>query len=160
MNYSCRVKAGDKVYINYTGRDTEDLARTLVKEVYPGRRTALPPLYQPEGTAGELMNCTEEQIRLWQRLTEQEMDQMDCYIGVRGGDNVSELADVPADKMNLYETLYSTPVHHGIRVPKTRWVVCAIPTRLWPSFPEPVRRPLRISISRCAIWTIRKWAGL
>ncbi len=56
-----------------------------------------------------------------------EMSQMDCYIGVRGGDNVSELSDVPADKMNLYETLYSTPVHHGIRVPKTRWVVLRYP---------------------------------
>ena len=41
--------------------------------------------------------------------------------------NVSELSDVPADKMNLYETLYSTPVHHGIRVPKTRWVVLRYP---------------------------------
>ena len=46
---------------------------------------------------------------------------------MRGSDNVSELSDVPADKMNLYETLYSTPVHHGIRVPKTRWVVLRYP---------------------------------
>lgn len=29
--------------------------------------------------------------------------------------------------MNLYEKLYSTPVHHGIRVPKTRWVVLRYP---------------------------------
>ena len=34
VNYSCRVKAGDKVYINYTGPSTEDLTRQLVKEVY------------------------------------------------------------------------------------------------------------------------------
>ena len=60
-------------------------------------------------------------------LASREMSQMDCYIGVRGSDNVSELSDVPADKMNLYETLYSTPVHHGIRVPKTRWVVLSYP---------------------------------
>ena len=30
VNYSCRVKAGDKVYINYTGPSTEDLTRQLV----------------------------------------------------------------------------------------------------------------------------------
>ncbi len=29
--------------------------------------------------------------------------------------------------MNLYEKLYSTPVHHDIRVPKTRWVVLRYP---------------------------------
>ena len=105
VNYSCRVKAGDKVYINYTGPSTEDLARQLVKEVY---------------AAGGLPFAH-------YILAAQEMSQMDCYIGVRGSDNVSELSDVPADKMNLYETLYSTPVHHGIRVPKTRWVVLRYP---------------------------------
>ena len=52
---------------------------------------------------------------------------MDCYIGVRGSENVAELSDVPADKLNLYDKLYSTPVHHGIRVPKTRWVVLRYP---------------------------------
>ena len=34
VNYSCKVGKGDKVYINYTGMATEDLARQLVKEVY------------------------------------------------------------------------------------------------------------------------------
>ena len=34
VGYSCGVKQGDKVYINYTGPATEDLARQLVKEVY------------------------------------------------------------------------------------------------------------------------------
>ena len=52
---------------------------------------------------------------------------MDCYIGIRGSSNTSELADVPAEKMKLYEKLYSTPVHHEIRVPKTRWVILRYP---------------------------------
>ena len=34
VNYSCKVGKGDKVYINYTGAATEELARQLVKEVY------------------------------------------------------------------------------------------------------------------------------
>ena len=34
VNYSCTVKPGDKVYINYTGLSTQDLARRLIKEVY------------------------------------------------------------------------------------------------------------------------------
>ena len=57
----------------------------------------------------------------------QEMSQMDCYIGIRGGDNVSEKSDVPAEKLNLYEQYYSTPVHGNIRVPKTKWVVLRYP---------------------------------
>lgn len=56
-----------------------------------------------------------------------EMNRMDCYIGIRGGDNISELSDVPGDKMHLYETLYSAPVHSDIRVAKTKWVVLRYP---------------------------------
>ena len=127
VNYSCRVKSGDKVYINYTGPSTEDLARQLVKEVYAAGGLPFVHYINPKVQREVLLNCTEEQIRIMADLAAQEMSQMDCYIGVRGSDNVSELSDVPADKMNLYETLYSTPVHHGIRVPKTRWVVLRYP---------------------------------
>ena len=75
----------------------------------------------------QLLGCTQEQLALMARLDCEEMSAMDCYIGVRGSDNVSELSDVPAEKMALYERLYSTPVHHDIRVPKTRWVVLRYP---------------------------------
>ena len=36
------------------------------------------------------------------------MEEMDCYVGVRGSDNVSELSDVPSEKMAIYERYYST----------------------------------------------------
>ena len=127
VNYSCRVKAGDKVYNNYTGPSTEDLTRQLVKEVYAAGGLPFVHYINPKVQREVLLNCTEEQLKMMAELASREMSQMDCYIGVRGSDNVSELSDVPADKMNLYETLYSTPVHHGIRVPKTRWVVLRYP---------------------------------
>jgi len=56
------------------------------------------------------------------------MRRADAYIGLRGGDNVSELSDVPPEKMDLYETHHWTPVHLEIRVPATKWVVAR-----WPS---------------------------
>ena len=34
VTYSCHVQKGEKVYIHYIGKDTTDLARQLVKEVY------------------------------------------------------------------------------------------------------------------------------
>jgi aminopeptidase len=62
---------------------------------------------------------------------------MDCYIGVRGSDNVSELSDVPPENMKLYEQYYSTPVHMRIRVPHTKWVVLRYPNASMPSWPIP-----------------------
>lgn len=127
VQYSCKVKEGDKVYINYIGPSTEDLARQLVKEVYAAGGLPFTHYVNPKVQREVLLNCTEEQLKLMARRDAKEMAQMDCYIGVRGSDNVSELSDVPSEKMNLYETLYSTPVHHDIRVPKTRWVVLRYP---------------------------------
>ncbi len=56
------------------------------------------------------------------------MKQMQAYIGVRGSANISEFAQVPQEKMKLYQELLLTPVHFQTRVPKTKWVVLRWPT--------------------------------
>ena len=127
VNYSCKVKEGEKVYINYIGRDTEDLAKAIVREVYKAKGRPFVHYISNEVLREVLINCDEEQLRIMAETDAKEMSQMDCYIGVRGADNVSELSDVPQEKMKLYDKLYQTPVHHEIRVPKTRWVVLRYP---------------------------------
>ncbi len=128
VEYSCWVQPGEKVYVHYTGMDTEDLARQVVKEVY--RAGGLPFAHFTDTRMERelLLGCTEEQLKLKAQVDSLEMSRMDCYIGIRGGDNLSELSDVPGEKLSLYSTLYTTPVHHGIRVPKTKWVVLRYPS--------------------------------
>ena len=82
---------------------------------------------EPEIQREVLLHATKEQMELMAAADALQMGKMDCFIGVRGSDNVSELADVPAERMSLYEKYYSTPVHHKIRVLKTRWVVLRYP---------------------------------
>lgn len=127
VNYSCKVKKGDKVYIHYIGEATEDLARQLVKEVYAAGAMAFPHYTNHKVQRELLLGVTEEQLQIMADIGCMEMKQMDCYIGVRGTDNISELADVPPEKIALYDKMYATPVHHGIRVPNTRWVVLRYP---------------------------------
>ena len=127
VNYSCGVKEGDKVYIHHIGKDTKDLARQLVKDVYAAKGIPFVHYTEPQVQREVLLHATKEQMELMAEVDSLEMSKMDCYIGVRGSDNVSELSDVPADRMALYDTYYQTPVHHGIRVPKTRWVVLRYP---------------------------------
>ena len=128
VNYSMEVKPGDKVYIQYVGEPTEELARQLVKEVYEAG--GLPfPHYNPQRVLREvLLSCTKEQLELMAEIDRREMEQMDCYVGVRGSENVTELSDVPAEKMQMYEKYYQTPVHRDTRVKKTRWVVMRYPS--------------------------------
>ena len=127
VSYSCRVSRGDKVWIHYIGRETKELAKALVREVYEAGGIPFPRSEDPELQREMLLHATEEQMKLLAAADGLMMEQMDCYIGIRGSDNVSELSDVPAERMKLYETYYSNPVHHEIRVPKTRWVVLRYP---------------------------------
>lgn len=127
VNYSCQVKQGDKVYIHYTGESTRPLAKELVKAVYEAGGLPFIHYTDPQLQRLQIMNCTEEQMKLMAEVDSLEMSNMDCYIAVRGSDNISELSDVPQERMAIYERCYMTPVHHGIRVPKTRWVVLRYP---------------------------------
>lgn len=127
VNYSMEVKKGDKVYIHYIGESTEDLARQLVKEVYEAGGIPFPHYTSQRIQREVLLHCTEEQLKLMAEIDGGEMDRMDCYVAVRGSENVAELSDVPSDKMKLYDILYSTPVHHERRVKNTRWVVLRYP---------------------------------
>lgn len=127
VEHSCRVQKGEKVYINYVGYETKPLARQIIKEVYEKGGIPFPHFVDPQVEREVLLNCTKEQLQLMAEIDGKEMSEMDCYIGIRGGENVSEKSDVPAEKLNLYEQYYSTPVHGDIRVPKTKWVVLRYP---------------------------------
>ncbi|MGI8957045.1 MAG: aminopeptidase [Chthoniobacterales bacterium] len=54
------------------------------------------------------------------------MKKMDAYIAIRGSNNISELADVPIDKMKLVAKKFRPVQDH--RVQKTKWVVLRWPT--------------------------------
>ncbi len=127
VQYSCEVKKGDKVYVHYIGGSTRDLARALIKEVYAAGGVPFVHFTDPMVQREILLNCSKEQLELMAEKDAKEMSMMDCYIGVRGTDNVSELADVPSDKMELFDVLYQNEVHGKIRVPKTRWVILRYP---------------------------------
>jgi aminopeptidase len=127
VNYSMAVKEGDKVYVHYVGDSTKELARQIVKEVYKVGGLPFPHFTDQTMQREVLLSCSEAQIKIMGEVDAKEMAEMDCYVGIRGTDNVSELADVPSDNMELYEKFYSTPVHHDIRVAKTRWVVLRYP---------------------------------
>ena len=96
VHHSCRVQQGEKVYINYTGYETKDLARQIIKEVYEAGGLPFPHFIDPQVEREMLLNCTKEQLELMAEIDGKEMSEMDCYIGIRGGANVSEKADVPA----------------------------------------------------------------
>lgn len=127
INYSCRLKAAEKVLISSGGFECLNLVKALIKEAY--NVGAIPFVeFNHNGIQRELlMNTSKEQLDIWADVDARRMEQMDAFIGIGAQANNSELADVPAEKMQLYSKLYSQKVHQEIRLNK-KWVVLRYPT--------------------------------
>ena len=128
INYSCALKKGEKVLIEAKGIDYM-LVNALVKEAYAVGAIPFVEIFDNRVTRELLLGQTEEQVKLRAKWGCERMSQMDAYIGIRGGENCNELADVPEGKMQMESKYYSHPVHHEIRVKKTKWVVLRYPNQ-------------------------------
>ena len=126
INYSCALKKGEKLLIEASGVDYP-LVNELIKRAY---KIGAYPIYSLKDNRVQrelLMGVTKEHCSLMAKFDKARMSEMDAYIGIRGGNNTYELSDVPNAKTELYSKFYSHPVHHDIRVAKTKWVVLRYP---------------------------------
>ncbi len=123
--YSCDLKAGERVLIEYEGQESLPLVRQLIKDVY--RLGGRPFVLAREASVLReiLMEADAEQMRLLFDWELAQMEAMDAYIGIRGNANIAELADVPTKQMNFYYKL-SQPVVER-RVYETKWVILRYP---------------------------------
>lgn len=128
INYSCELKRGEKVLIEANGVHTE-MINALIKEAYNQGAYPFVQLMNSRIRRAILMGLTKEYADLWAEFDSYRMERMDAYIGLRGGLNSMELCDVPEEKMRLMSKYYSHPVHHGLRVKNTNWVVLRWPTQ-------------------------------
>ena len=126
VNYSVAAKKGDKVLIEATDVNTV-LVTELIKAVYEAGAYPFVEVYKGKVNAALISGTSEEHCKLMADYALHRMEQMDCYIGVRGNENAFDMSGVPSDKMEMYKRIYSYPVHHETRVNKTRWVVLRWP---------------------------------
>jgi aminopeptidase len=127
VNYSVKVKPGEKILIDMIGAERE-LAKCLIEEVHTQGGYPFVELSDKSILRSMLTSITEEQLELWRDLDLNRMSQMDGYIAVRSGDNVNEMSDVPGNKNDMYQRLHYKPVHLEQRVKKTKWVVLRYPS--------------------------------
>ncbi len=125
INYSCRVKKNDPVLIDVTDIPDE-MAVELLRAVRAAGGTPLIDVRHSRVTREVLRGTDDRHAALVRELELARMKKVQCYIAIRGSDNMSENADVPSDRMSLYSKIIR-PVLDW-RVNKTRWVVLR-----WPS---------------------------
>lgn len=128
VDYSCALKKGEKVLIEAKGVDYM-LVNEIVKRVYKVGAFPFVEMYDNRVSRELLLGETEEYAKLKAKYDGYRMAEMDAYIGIRGGENCNEFSDVPEKNMKAESEFYSHPVHHELRVKKTKWVVLRYPNQ-------------------------------
>ena len=126
VEYSTHLRAGEAVLI-----EAFDLAEGLVLDLVEATQAVgAIPIVAVRSQAvirSQLLRATEDQLRLQGELELHQMERVQAYVGLRAAHNAAELADVPADRMELFQRLVAQPVHLDYRVNHTRWVVLRYP---------------------------------
>ena len=125
VNISLKIKEKEHVLIHAIGNDTVDMARALVKEVYKVGAYPHVELLNRSVSRELMMGYTEEQLKVMEEYQLNQMKMMDAYIGVSSTDNMYELSDVPADKMNMSNRILNSVLRE--RVDNTKWVILRWP---------------------------------
>ncbi|MBP1999323.1 aminopeptidase [Paenibacillus shirakamiensis] len=126
VGYSVNVQPGENVLVEMIGTE-RDLVNAILEEVAHRGGHAFVQLTDRKVQRSILKYANREQIQTWADQDVSRMKQMDCYIGIRAGENVNELADVPDENMKLFNSIYNHAVHSEQRVKHTKWVVLRYP---------------------------------
>ena len=125
VEYSIRLKRNEAVLIE--GFDIPDeMTIALIRATRRAGGVPFAQVYNARVTRALALEASDRQLNLMASHELARMKKMDAYIAVRGSNNITELSDVPVDKMKLIAKKMQ-PVQDQ-RVKKTKWVVLRWPT--------------------------------
>ncbi len=125
VRYSTSLKKGEKILIDL--HDVPDaIGLALIREVRAKGALPFIRIHQNRITREMLKGAEDRQYEILTKHLLAEMKEMDAYIAIRGGNNIAENSDVPADRMRLAMSHMRPVLDH--RVKKTKWCVLR-----WPS---------------------------
>lgn len=126
IHYSVELKPGEKILIENFGNEVP-LTRALIREAYKAGGVPYISIKNHELLRVLLSECNEEQMKEMASFEIARMKEMQAYIGLRAGENISEMGGVPSEKMRIYMQNYSRPLHSDVRVKNTKWCVMRYP---------------------------------
>ena len=124
VRYSTATKRGENVLIELFDVP-EEVGIALIREVRAVRATPFINIHNAKISREMARGATEDQYASIARTAMQQMKSMDCYIAIRGSNNVNELSDVAAKKMQMLSSKMRPVLNE--RVNKTRWCVLRWP---------------------------------
>ncbi|WP_166238716.1 aminopeptidase [Paenibacillus turpanensis] len=127
LNYSVRLQPGEKLLIDLIGLKDHEVAKCFIEEAYAIGAQPFVHIQDPSLNRSLYMKAGEEQYKKQAEFDLYRMKQMDAYVAVRSGDNVSELSDVPEKQMQAFLSFAQRPVYDE-RINNTKWCVMRYPS--------------------------------
>jgi len=127
LKKSVNLKKGEKIYIEAFSASTKDFFNELIRI---SAKLGATPFYMYNDNSfikNLVKNSSPTQIEQYAKWHQSLMDEMDCYVAVRGYDDLFALSDIPPAKMKTYNEIYYNMVHFNARIPNTRWCVLRYP---------------------------------
>jgi aminopeptidase len=125
VNYSTNLKPNEKVLIEAFDAPDE-MTIALIRAARKAKAFPFVQIQRARVGRELALEIDERQLDLTAAHELARMKKMDAYIAIRGSNNISELADVPTEKMKLVAKKLR-PLQDQ-RVQKTKWVVLRWPT--------------------------------
>src|SRR6266567_2166135 len=125
VEYSIRLKRNETVLIEAFDIPDE-MTAALIRAARNAGGVPFAQVYHARVNRALALEAFDRQLNLMASTELARMKKMNAYIAVRGSHNITELADVPPDKMQLIGKKMR-PVQNQ-RVKRTKWVVLRWPT--------------------------------
>ncbi len=125
VEYSIRLKRKETVLIE-TFDIPDEMTIALVRAVRKAGGVPFAQTYHTRVNRALALEASDRQLNLMASNELARMKKMNAYIAVRGSNNITEMSDVPPEKMKLIGRKMR-PVQDQ-RVKKTKWVVLRWPT--------------------------------
>ena len=127
VHHSVRLQKGENLLIDAFDLPSPALVILLIKEAKALGAIPIVAVHNQEIVRELLLYGNEDIFKLMADIDVYRMQKMQAYIGIRSSLNTSELADVPSENRQRYESLWQKPVHLDLRVPNTKWVILRYP---------------------------------
>ncbi len=125
VDYSTTLKKDEKVLIEAFDAP-EEMVVAIIRAARKAKAVPFVQIQRAQVSRELALEIDERQLDLTAAHELARMKKMDAYIAIRGSNNISELADVPVEKMKLVAKKLR-PLQDQ-RVQKTKWVVLRWPT--------------------------------
>ena len=127
LRKAVKLKKGEIVYLEAFSASTKGLLSELIRVA---TKIGATPFYFYNDTdfiRNTIEGASEQQIQKYAEIHKSLMEKADCYVAIRGYDDMFALSDVDDKYIERQNKIFHKQVHMETRLPKTRWCVLRYP---------------------------------